>query len=55
MTAFLGNIGAFFTEAISWVTELIAAISASPELTVVVFAMGISGFAIGALRRLIRL
>ena len=55
MTAFLGNIGTFFTQSIDWLVEVLATITASPELTVLVIAMPIVGFAVGLLGRLIRL
>lgn len=55
MTAFLGNIGTFFTQAIDWMGEVLSTVSASPELTVMVLAMPICGFAVGLLSRLVRL
>lgn len=55
MTSFLTNIGTFFTQAITWMADVLEAVSASPELTVMVLAMPICGFAVGLLSRLIRL
>lgn len=55
MSAFLTNIGTFFTQSIDWMGEVLATISSSPELTVIVLAMPICGFAVGLLSRLIRL
>ena len=55
MSAFLTNIGTFFTQAIDWLGEVLATVSASPELTIMVLAMPIVGFAVGLLGRLIRL
>lgn len=55
MSTFLGNIGTFFTQAIDWMGEVLTTVSASPELTVLVLAMPIVGFAVGLLSRLIRL
>ena len=55
MSTFLGNIGTFFTQAITWMGSVLTAVSASPELTVMVLAMPICGFAVGLLSRLIRL
>ena len=55
MTTFLGNIGTFFTQAIDWMGEVLSTVSASPELTVMVLAMPICGFAVGLLSRLVRL
>ena len=55
MSAFLSNIGVFFTQSIDWLGEVLATITGSPELTVLVLAMPICGFAVGLLSRLIRL
>ena len=55
MSGFLTNIGTFFTQAIDWLGEVLSTVSASPELTVLVLAMPIVGFAVGLLGRLIRL
>ena len=55
MSAFLGNIGTFFTESLNWLSEVLTKVSDSPELTVMVLAMPIVGFAVGLLSRLIRL
>lgn len=54
MTEFLGTIGSFFTQSMTWVTDVIDIIIASPALTVLCFAMPIVGFAVGLLGRLIR-
>lgn len=53
MTAFLTSIGGFFTQSIEWVGELLTTITGNPALTVVVFGMGIVGFTVGLLRRLV--
>lgn len=55
MEAFLGNVGTFFTQAMTWMGDVLDAVSASPELTVLVLCMPICGFAVGLLNRLIRL
>lgn len=55
MEAFLGNIGTFFTQSIQWLGKVLETVSGSPELTVMVLAMPIVGFAVGLLGRLIRL
>lgn len=55
MAEFLTNIGTFFTQAIDWMGTVLETVSASPELTVMVLAMPICGFAVGLLSRLIRL
>ncbi len=55
MQAFLTNIGTFFTQSIDWMGEVLSTVSGSPELTVLVLAMPVVGFAVGLLSRLIRL
>lgn len=55
MSAFLTDIGTFFTTSIGWLGEVLDTVTASPALTVMVLAMPICGFAVGLLGRLIRL
>lgn len=55
MTAFLTEIGTFFTQAIAWLGDVMDVIIADPALLVLVLAMPICGFAVGLLNRLIRL
>lgn len=55
MSAFLDNIGAFFTQSVAWLGDVLDVIVAEPALTVMVLAMPIVGFAVGLLGRLIRL
>ena len=55
MSAFLTTIGEFFTQAITWLGDVLDTIVANPALTVMVLAMPIVGFAVGLLGRLIRL
>ena len=55
MTAFLTEIGTFFTQAMTWMGDVLDAVVANPALTVLVLAMPICGFAVGLLSRLIRL
>lgn len=55
MTAFLTDIGTFFTTSIGWLGQVLNTVTGSPALTVVCLAIPISGFAIGMLGRLIRL
>lgn len=50
-----GNIGEFFTEAISWLGEAIDVIVSEPLLMTMVVAVPLSGWAFGAIKRLIRL
>lgn len=55
MTAFLSNIGTFFTQAVTWMGDVLEVIVADPALTIMVLAMPIVGFAVGLLGRLVRL
>lgn len=55
MSAFLSNIGVFFTQSIDWLGEVLTTVTENPALTVMVLAMPIVGFAVGLLSRLIRL
>lgn len=55
MSAFLTDIGTFFTQSITWLGQVLNTVTNSPALTVMVLAMPICGFAVGLLSRLIRL
>jgi hypothetical protein len=55
MTAFLTNIGTFFTQSLTWLGEALEVVINSPALTILVLAMPIVGFSVGLLSRLIRL
>ena len=55
MSAFLSDIGVFFTQAITWLGEVLEVVVANPALLVLVIAMPVCGFAVGLLGRLIRL
>lgn len=55
MTAFLTEIGTFFTQSVTWLGDVLDVIVANPALMVMVLAMPIVGFAVGLLGRLIRL
>lgn len=55
MTAFLTNIGTFFTQSISWLGEVLEVVIDNPALLVLVIAMPVCGFAVGLLNRLIRM
>lgn len=54
MTAFLTNVGLFFTQAIEWLSTVLNTITDSPALLVMCIAMPICGFAVGLLGRLFR-
>lgn len=55
MSSFLTEIGTFFTQAMTWMGDVLDVVVASPALTVLVLAMPICGFAVGLLNRLVRL
>lgn len=55
MSTFLGNIGTFFTQCVTWLGNILTVITENPALTVLVLAMPIVGFAVGLLSRLIRM
>lgn len=55
MTAFLTEIGTFFTQAIAWLGDVLDVVTQNPALLVLVIAMPVVGFAVGLLSRLIRL
>lgn len=55
MSAFLTNIGTFFTQSTTWLGDVLNIVTENPALTVMVLAMPIVGFAVGLLSRLIRL
>lgn len=52
MEAFLGTIGSFFTQSLTWVGDLLSTIISSPGLTIVVFGTLIVGFVFGLVGRL---
>lgn len=55
MTAFLTEIGTFFTQSIGWLGDVLDVVVQNPALLVLVIAMPVCGFAVGLLNRLIRL
>lgn len=55
MSAFLTDVGTFFTQAIAWLGDVLTTVTGNPALLVMVLAMPICGFAVGLLSRLIRL
>lgn len=55
MTTFLTEIGTFFTQAVTWLGDVLDVVTENPPLMVLVLAMPIVGFAVGLLGRLIRL
>lgn len=55
MSAFLTDIGTFFTQSVTWATDILSKVTAEPALTVLVIGFPIVGFAFGLLHRLIRM
>lgn len=55
MSAFLTEIGTFFTQCVTWLGNVLDVVTENPALMVLVLAMPIVGFAVGLLGRLIRL
>lgn len=55
MSGFLTEIGTFFTQAITWMGDVLTEVTSTPALLVLVIAMPVCGFAVGLLSRLIRL
>lgn len=55
LTSILSNIGTFFTQAITWMGDVLEVVVSEPALLIMVIAMPICGFAVGLLSRLIRL
>lgn len=55
MSTFLGNIGTFFTQSMTWMGDVLDKVIENPALTVLVLAMPICGFAVGLLRRIINI
>lgn len=55
MSSILTEIGTFFTQAVTWMGDVLDVIVGNPVLLVMVVAMPVAGFAVGLLSRLIRL
>lgn len=55
MSAFLTDVGTFFTQSVTWMGDVLTEVTSTPALMVLVLAMPIVGFAVGLLSRLIRL
>lgn len=55
MSAFLTEIGTFFTQSVTWLSDVLEVVTSNPALLVMVIAMPVVGFAVGLLGRLIRL
>ena len=55
METLLSNIGTFFTQAVTWLGDILDVVIENPALLIMCIAMPIVGFAVGLLGRLIRL
>ena len=55
MSAFLTEVGTFFTQAITWMGDVLDVVVSNPVLLVLVVSMPICGFAVGLLSRLIKM
>ena len=55
METILASIGTFFTQAITWLGDVLDVVVSNPVLLIMVVAMPICGFAVGLLGRLIKL
>ena len=55
MEAVLMQLGTFFTQAVSWMGDIVNFVTDNPTLLIMTVAMPIVGFAVGLLGRLIRL
>lgn len=55
MDALLTSIGAFFTQSVAWLGDVLTVVVENPALLILVIAMPVAGYAVGLLNRLIRL
>lgn len=54
MSSFLTEIGTFFTQAMTWMGDVLDVVIANPALLVLCIAMPVCGYSIGLLNRLVR-
>lgn len=54
MSTILTEIGTFFTQAITWLGDVLDVIVGNPVLLIMVVGMPVIGFAVGLLNRLFR-
>lgn len=52
MATFLGDVGTFFTQAITWMGDVLTECTSNPALLVLTLAMPICGFAVGLFNRI---
>lgn len=55
MSAMLTDIGAFFTQSVTWLGTVLTTITGNPALLILCIAMPVIGFSVGLLNRLIRM
>lgn len=55
MAEILAQIGAFFTQTVTWSGQILDQVTGSPALMILVICMPVVGFAYGILRRLVRI
>lgn len=55
LDAILTSIGTFFTQVIGWIGEIVEVVATEPILLLMVVLMPCAGYAVGYVRRLIRL
>ena len=55
MTQLLTDIGAFFTQSVTWLGNVLTTITGNPALLILCIAMPVIGFAVGLLNRLIKM
>lgn len=55
MASILTDVGTFFTQAITWMGDVVEFVVSNPMTLLLVIALPVSGYAIGAVKRLIRL
>lgn len=54
MSSFLTEIGTFFTQAMTWMGDVLDVVIGNPALLVLCIAMPVCGYSIGLLNRLVR-
>lgn len=55
METFLGSCSAFFSECMTWMSDVLNMVTASPALIIMILAMPICGFGISLIGRLFRM
>lgn len=55
LSTILTDVGSFFTQAVTWMGDVVEFIISNPLCLLLVVALPVSGYAIGAVKRIIRL